>query len=208
MGPSTWRSDARSTRLFNTVITLDLHVIKQLFIYEFWWVFYPDNFFLVNLYHETLGLEVNVGSYPFPFGIKFSLVSMRKPIFLVARDQASIPGVNRVLSSKKLWMFFFVCKWKFSRNTPSFLDRLKWLLVVQIPEITVYQENAEHMRLIFFHWQSKTVEMGGTCLGEQKSIQSKVVLNSSKLYYCTEDNFKTNCIDGFSDIRRNEKVLL
>jgi len=32
----------------------------------------------------------------------FFLVSMRKPVFLVAGDQASIPGVNRVLSPKKL----------------------------------------------------------------------------------------------------------
>jgi len=34
-----------------------------------------------DLYHETLGPGVNVGSYPFPFGIKISLVSMRNPIF-------------------------------------------------------------------------------------------------------------------------------
>jgi len=64
------------------------------------------------------------------------------------------------------------------RNTPLFFDRLKRLLVVQIPENTVHQENAEHIRLTGFHWQSETVEMGGTCLGEQKSIQSKVVFNS------------------------------
>jgi hypothetical protein len=64
------------------------------------------------------------------------------------------------------------------RNTPFFLDRLKRLLVVQILEVSVYQENAEHIRLIIFHWQSETVEMGGACLGEQKSIQSKVVFNS------------------------------
>jgi len=66
---------------------------------------------------------------------------------------------------------------KFPRNTPFFLDRSKRLLV-QILENTVYQENAEHIRLIIFHWPSETVEMGGTCLGEQKSIQSKVVFNS------------------------------
>jgi len=176
-------------------------------LYEVWWVFYPDNMFLVDLYHETLGPGVNVGSYPFPFGIKNSLVSMRNPTFLVARDQASIPSVNRVLSSKKLWMSF-VCKLKFSEKTPFFFDRLKRLLVVHILEVTVYQENAEHIRLIIFHWQSETVKMGGTCLGEQKSIQSKVVFNSWKLYYYTEDTFTRNCIRGFSDIRRNEKVLL
>ena len=58
--------------------------INQIITYEFFWVFYPDNIFVVDLYHETLGPGVNVGSYPFPFGIKISLVSMRNHIFLVA----------------------------------------------------------------------------------------------------------------------------
>jgi len=65
---------------------------------------------LMCFLHEMLGPGVNVGSYPFPFEIKFSLVSMRKPMFLVARDQTSIPGVNRVLSSKKLRMLFCLLK--------------------------------------------------------------------------------------------------
>ena len=94
-------------------------LIHEFFIYAFFWVFYPDNIFLVDLYQEMLGPGVKMGSYPSPFGIKISLVSMRNPIFLVARDQASIPGVNRVLSSKKLWMFF-VCKWKFSEKHTFF----------------------------------------------------------------------------------------
>jgi len=89
-----------------------------------------------------------------------------------------------------------------------FFDCLKRLLVVQILEVTVYQENAEHIRLTTFYRQSEKVEMGGTCLGEQKSIQQKVVSSSCKLYYYTEDNFTRNCVQGFSDIRRNEKVLL
>ena len=95
------------------------------------------------------------------------LVSMRKPILPVAGDQASISGVNRVLSPKKLWMFF-ICQQKFSEKHKFFFDRLKGLLVVQILEVTAYQESAEHIRLITFHWQSEKVEMGGTCLGEQK----------------------------------------
>jgi len=74
--------------------------------------------------------------------------------------------------------FFLFANENSPRNTPFCLDRLKRLLIVQILEVTVYQENAEHIRLINFHWQSETVEMGGTCLGEQKSIQSKVVYNS------------------------------
>ena len=110
---------------------------------------------------------------------------MRKPIFLVAGDQASIPGVNCVLSPKQLWIFF-VCQQKFSEKHTFFFDRLKRWLVVQILEVTVYQENAEHIRLITFHWQSEKVERGGTCLGEQKSIQQKVVFNSCKLCCYTE----------------------
>ena len=73
----------------------------------------------------------------------------------------------------------FVCQQKFSEKHTFFFDRLKRLLVVQILEVTVYQENAEHIRVITFHWQSEKVEMG-TCLGEQKSIQQKVVFNSYK----------------------------
>jgi len=79
-------------------------------IYEVWWVFYPGNIFLVDLYHETLGPGVSMGSYPFPFGIQFVSISMRKPILPVAGDQASIPGVNRVLSPKNCECFFLPTK--------------------------------------------------------------------------------------------------
>jgi len=118
-----------------------------------------------------------------------------------------IYGVNRESSPKNLWMFF-VCQQKFSEKHTFFFDRLKRLWVVQILEVTVDQENAEHVRLITFQWQSEKVEMGGTCLGEQKSIQQKVVFNSGKLCYYTQDTFTRNCVQGFPDIRRNEKVLL
>ena len=64
--------------------------------------FLPGNIFLVDLHHETLGPGVSIGSYLFPFEINFFSISMRKPIFGVAQDQASIPSVNRVLSPKKL----------------------------------------------------------------------------------------------------------
>jgi len=97
---------------------------------------------------------------------------------------------------------FFVCQQKFSEKRTFFSDRFKRLLVVQILEVTVYQENAEHTRSINFHWQSEKVEVGGTCLGEQKSIQQKVVFNSCKLCYYTEDTFTRNCVQGFSDIQR------
>jgi len=77
---------------------------------------------------------------------------------------------------------FFVCKQKFFEKHTFFFDRLKRLLVVQILEVTVYQENAEHIRSITFHWQSEKVEMEGTCLGEQKIDTEKVVFNSCNLY--------------------------
>jgi len=78
---------------------------------------------------------------------------------------------------------FFVCQQKFSEKHNFFFDRLKRLLVVQILEITVYQENAEHIRLITFHWQSEKVEIGGTCLGEQKSAKSCIQLLQIVLLY-------------------------
>jgi len=111
-----WRNVLLAIRYCNTFLEI---IIKQWIKYEFWWVFYSGNIFLVHLYHEMLGPGVNMGSYPFPFGMRFSVVSMRNPIFLVARDQASIPGVNRVLSPKNLWKFF-VCIWNSPRNTPFF----------------------------------------------------------------------------------------
>jgi len=50
--------------------------------------------------------------------------------------------------------------------------------------------------------------MRGTCLGAGKSMQTKVVINSGKLYYDTENTFTRNRLEGFFDIQRNEKVLL
>ena len=39
-------------------------------------------------------------------------------------------------------------------------------------------ENAEHIRVIAFCWRCDEVEMRGTCLEAQKSIPTKVVINS------------------------------
>jgi len=69
---------------------------------------------------------------------------------------------------------FCVYQQQFSEKHNFVFDRLKRLLVVQILEVTVYQENAQHIRLITFHWQSEKVEMGGTCLGEPKSYTKKL----------------------------------
>ena len=42
--------------------------------------------------------------------------------------------------------------------------------------------DADHIRLTAFRWRCGEVEMRGTCLEAQKSIQTKVVINSWKLY--------------------------
>jgi len=44
-------------------------------------------------------------------------------------------------------------------------------------------------------------------LEAQKSIQTKVVVNSFKLYYNIEDTFTRNCTKGFFDIRRKSFTL-
>ena len=119
-------------------------------------------------------------------------------------SQPKLTGISFRLSLHLVFCLPTKILWE----TQFFFRSFKTLLVVQILEVTVYQENAEHVRLISFHWQSEKVEMGGTCLGEQKSIQQKVVFNSCKLCYYTQDNFTRNCVQGFSDIQRNEKVLL
>jgi len=67
--------------------------------------------------------------------------------------------------------------------------------------------DAEHIRLTAFRWHCDEGEMRVTCLEAQKSIQRKVVMNSWKVYYDTEDTFSRNRLEGFFDIiRRNEKV--
>ena len=43
--------------------------------------------------------------------------------------------------------------------------------------------DAEHIRLTAFQWRCDKVEMRGTCLGPEKSMQTKVVINFWKLYY-------------------------
>jgi len=65
---------------------------------------------------------------------------------------------------------------------------------------------AEHIRSTAFRWRYDEVEMRGTCLEAQKSMQTKVVINSWKLYYDIEDTSTRNRTKGFFNIRRNEKV--
>jgi len=67
---------------------------------------------------------------------------------------------------------FFVCQQKFSQKHNLFFDRLKRLLVVQILEVTVPQENAEHVRLITFIGQVRKSNWGGL-VWESKNRYSK-----------------------------------
>jgi len=68
--------------------------------------------------------------------------------------------------------------------------------------------NAEHIRSTTFRWRCDKVELRGTCLEAQTSIHTKVVINSWKLYYDTEDTFSRNRTKGVFDIWRSEKVWL
>ena len=52
--------------------------------------------------------------------------------------------------------------------------------------------DAEHIRLTAFRWRCDEVEMRGACLEARKSIQTKIVINSWKLYYDTENTFPRN----------------
>jgi len=169
--------------------------------------FLPDNIFLVGMYHETLGPGVNVGSYPFPFGIKISLESMRKPIFLVARDQALIPGVNRVLSSKKLWMFF-VCKWKFSEKHTFFSRSFKTVISsTNSGKHCLSRKCRTHTfnNFSLAKWDSRN---GGDLFGRAKIDTVKSCIQLLKIVLLYRGPFTRNYVQGFSDIRRNDKVLL
>ena len=71
-----------------------------------------------------------------------------------------------------------------------------------------FSKDAEHIRLTAFRWCCDEVEMRGTCLKAQKSILIKVVINSWKLLYDTEDTFTRKCLERFFDIQKNKKAVL
>ena len=93
--------------------------------------------------------------------------------FLFSADQTSIPGVNQVFLPSEFinGIWFLFCVRKFSNH-------FKRLFVVQIPRVTVYRENAEHVRMTAFRWRCDEVEVRGTCLEAQKSMQANLVINS------------------------------
>jgi len=162
-----------STRLFRFVTTLTKWSRNQINFSGFLLRQYLFGWFVPR----DVGIGGQCGVIPFFCRNSNFLIIHAKPHFF-SRSRPSFDSLCEPCIVLKKIVNVFCLQIKILSNTPFFLDCLKRLLVVQILENTVYQENAEHIRLIIFHWQSETVEMGGTCLGEQKSIQSKVVFNS------------------------------
>ena len=160
------------------------------------------------MYHKTCFAGVMMVPQPigpFPAENSFSIWRTKKKL---SADQASITGVYQVFSPflsfaepVLQWNLIFVLRSKILRS-------LKRLFVVRIPRVTIYQENARHIRLTAFRWRCDEVEMRRTCLEAQKSMQANLVINSWKLYNHTEDTFTRHCTKGFSKIQRSEKVLL
>jgi len=122
----------------------------------------------------------------------FSFVSMR-----IKKNRSRCrPGVS------SFWMKFDCC---FAiENSRSF----KTVICSTNSSSHSLSRDAEHIRLTAFRWRCDKVEMRGTCLEAQKSMQTKDVINSWKLYYDTEDTFTRNRTKVFFDIWRNEEVVL
>jgi len=90
-------------------------------------------------------------------------------IFLSA-DQTSILDVNQVFPVFE-WNLIFVLLSKI-------LDRLKSFFICITNSLShCLSRDAEHTPLTAFCWRCDEVEMRGTCLEAQKSMQTKVVIN-------------------------------
>ena len=144
------------------------------------------------------GLEHGLNSYASEMVFFVSMRIKKKSEFSVSRsyfDSRCKPGVSCS------WMEFDFC---FTiENSRSF----KTVICSTNSSSHCLSRDAEHIRLTAFRWRCDEVEMRGTCLETEKSMQTKVVINSWKLYYDTENTFTRNRTKGFFDIRRNEKVL-
>ena len=106
----------------------------------------------------------------------------KKSEFSVSRsdfDSRCKPGVS---NSWKEFDFCFAIE-----NSRSF----KTVICSTNSSSPCLSRDAEHIRLTAFGWRCDEVEMRGTCLA-RKSIQTKVVINSCKFYYNTEDSFTRN----------------
>ena len=111
-GLSTWQTNVETTRLSGTRQLGDHSAIRYSTttpLISFWLICTTRRWDRGSVCGQTLFLSE----------LNFFLVSMRKPIFLGAGDQASIPGVNRVLFVKKIECFLFANKISL-RNAPFF----------------------------------------------------------------------------------------
>jgi len=100
----------------------------------------------------------------------------KKSVRRWSEDQTSNACETRCFTEPVLeWNVIFVLRSKI-------LWPFQTIFVVQIPRVTVYRENAEHIRLTAFRWRCDEVEMIRTCLEAQQSMQTKFVINSWKFY--------------------------
>jgi len=83
--------------------------------------------FLVDLYQETLGPGVNVGSYPFPFGINFPLASMRKSV-IFSRLRPSFDSRWEPCFVPKKIVNIFCLQMKILRETQLFFRSFKTVI--------------------------------------------------------------------------------
>ena len=135
--------------------------------------FYPGDIFYVDLYHETTVTRFDIGSAPFSFGTQFSFESIRQSLCLSCSRSGLDSRCEPCIFVQNIanWLCFLFCDWKFSNQHTFVFDHSERLVIAQISEVTVYHENVEHIPLSRFHCCCYKVELRGTCLEVQKSIQ-------------------------------------
>ena len=172
----------------------------------------------VDVYHKTCFSGDVIGPNPifvpkiYRIGCHFERQIFSK--FSLSRSDFDSPCELGSPSQFLNEIWFWCWGRKFSEKLGFVFDHSKRLFVVQIPRVTIYQENVEHIHSTTLYWRCETVEMRGTCLEAQKWIHQQVVSNSNmdtlsrKLYYDTKDKVTINSIQGFFEIGRKEKVFL
>jgi len=94
----------------------------------------------------------------------------KKNLIFLSADQTSIPGVNQA---------FLVLEWNLILCFAIENSRLfKTVICSTNSSSHCLSRDAEHIRLTAFRWRCDEVEMRRTCLEAQKSMQTKVVINS------------------------------
>ena len=83
----------------------------------------------------------------------------------MSADQTSIPGLNQIFPILEWNLIFFAIE-----NSRSF----KRIICSTNSSSHCLWRDAEHIRLTAFRWRCDEVEMRGTCLEAEKSMQTKV----------------------------------